>query len=198
MPRTITTTRTVFKFEELSEDAQQRAVERIAEKMATTWWDQHDNDDIGATIVYKMAEKLRTRGWDTFGEGDFPGIPGVELVEWDLGRGQAVSFKGALDRENAPALPWADGVEAVTLGGIPGYGIGQSVYVETDGEAETDEEVARVGAAAEAMKSAVEDAIHAAWQAGKEQEEWKGGEERARDWIEANEPEFDESGNLDH
>lgn len=195
MPRTITETRTVFKFEELDERAQQRALDTIAGKLVGDWWDQHDNDDIAATMVYTFAEKLRAPGCDKYGVGDFPGIAGVKLEEWDLDRGQTIKFKGHLDRDNAPGLPWAEGIEAVVL---TAYRWENNLHVETDWEVpETDEEATRVSALVEAMRDAVEDALHTAWRAGRDEMEYKGGEEYARDWVEANEPEFDEDGDLD-
>lgn len=108
-------TRFSYKYEELSDDAKQTAVETIAGKLAGDWWDENDIERVSETILYKLAEIFRSPGWDTFGAGDFPGITGVTLDGWDLERGAHVLVRGHLDRDNAPGLPWTDSVGGVTL-----------------------------------------------------------------------------------
>lgn len=108
-------TRYSFTFDELSDQAKATAVESIAEKLGGDWWDSDDIERVSRTIVYKLGEVLTSPGWDTFGEGDFPGVAGVTLDGWDIERGQHVALNGDLTRENAPSLPWADGVASISL-----------------------------------------------------------------------------------
>lgn len=183
--RTITTHVTVYRYEELSDEAKQTAVRAISEKLNGPWWDQADNDAISEVIVAALAEALLTPGWNQYGVSDFPGIPGIKLVEWDLERGRLAKFTGTLTRENAPVLPWVAGIDSVLLSNPDIY---RSVWVEVnDDDAVTDERIA-------AMRTATDAAIESAWQAGRREMDYKESDEYASEWIEANEPEFTEDG----
>jgi hypothetical protein len=105
----------VYPFEELSEQAQQRAIEAVREKLSGDWWDFSDNDDVAAVMVAELARLLGTPGAADYGVYDFPGIPGVQLDGWSLDRGQNIAVSGRLNRDNAPNLPWADGISHVSL-----------------------------------------------------------------------------------
>lgn len=178
--RTITTTTTIYSFTELDERTQDKAVEAVCRMLSATW-DTFNDDNIRDTIVYKLAEVLRSPGWDTYGEGDFPGIDGVKLDGYDLGRGQSIDVKGALDRDNAPALPWREGMEQVVLGDR-NYG---AVYVRADEDVET-----------MYIIDAAEAALSSAWEAGFEQYQYLSSDEYAREWIADNLPEFTADGEL--
>lgn len=190
--RIITTTVTVYTFDELSEEAQEKAIEGIREKKSGPWWDSADNDTIGEDILYTFADKIGTPGREKFGVGDFPGITNVELRGWDLDRGQSVSFAGHLTRDNAPALPWVDGMDCVHLVHDRGYRHG--ITCTWDYGTEVPDEA--ITAAEDAMEQAIRDAMSDAWKAGNDAMEYMTGEEAARDWIEGNEPEFTEDGEL--
>src|SRR2546421_11128720 len=116
--RTITTSVTVYAFDELEPDAQERAVQHVGEREAARGWDCDDLELIESTMVYTLAGMLKAPGWDTCGEVDFPGIDRVKVCEWDLDRGQVLALSGWLDRDNAPGLPWVDGIESVQLTAI--------------------------------------------------------------------------------
>lgn len=189
--RIITTTVTVYTFDELTEEAQEKAIEGIREKKSGPWWDSFDNDTIGEEILYTFADKIGTPGREKFGPGDFPGITDVELRGWDLDRGQSVDFAGRLTPDNAPALPWVDGMDAVDVG-ERGYRHG--VVCQWDYETEGTPEVRQ--AAEDAMEQAIRDAMSDARKAGNDAMEYMTGEESAREWIEANGPEFTEDGEL--
>src|SRR3954469_2995004 len=103
-------TRFSYTFAELTDSAQAKAVEAVAEKLGGDWFDESDNDTIREDIVWELGRTLKAPGWDIEGAGDFRGIAGVTLDGWDLGQGDHLALKGTLDRDNAPALPWADGV----------------------------------------------------------------------------------------
>lgn len=177
---------TVYRLDELTEEAQQRALELHAERLGGEWRDQSDLDDVGDTILYALAEALKAPGWDTFGEGDFPGITNVEVKGWDLDRGWRLELSGHLTRENAPSLPWVDGLEYVTLEDRR-WGTAQWFVTNDD---------APDGLDTEPMKAAIEAAIEAALRAGQRAMEYKAGEEYAREDIEANEREFYADGRL--
>lgn len=180
--RTVTVVTTLYTFGELTQQAQQKAVEDVRDKLNSDWWDEHSNQQLRETIVYCLADWLRSPGYDKYGEGDFPGIDGVELIGWDLERGESLEFKGKLDRDNAPFLPWIDGLHTVQLGED---GTHSSVYVEADEDIDTT-----------LMRDAVDNAISAAWHAGRRQMDYMESEEHARDYIEGTEPEFTVDGNL--
>lgn len=110
-------TKLSYTYEELDADAQRKAVEAIAEKLSGEWWDENDIEQVGETIVYALAEAFKTPGWDTFGEGDFPGIDGVSVKEWDLDRGEMISADGLIGPGNAPGLTWPTAVSYVELNG---------------------------------------------------------------------------------
>ncbi len=208
MPKVITTTVTVYQLAELTTEAQARAVEAIAEKLASVWWDDHDNEAIGETIRYSLAGTFKTPGHDTYGCGDFPGIPNVTVVGWDLDRGQYVQVKGTLDRTNAPGLPWVDPAGSIIL--TDGRNGTEVEIIEADGPDCTCDHggwesthdagcpersyVGLTDAEIENLAEAVTDAIHAAWIAGRQEAEYKSSAEYAREWIESNEMEFLEDG----
>lgn len=193
MPREIVTRVTVYKYGELSKAAQAKAVESAREKLSGPWWDSTDNEEISETIAYAFAQQLGTPGHATYGEADFPGIPGINLAGWDLERGESVEFKGKLTRENAPALPWVDGIVAVHLNDSPHFGFRESAHVVWD-DVEPYEDAQK--AADSDMGQAARDAMRAAWEAGRTQMDYKCGDEYAREWIEGNEPAFTEDGAL--
>ena len=99
--RVETTTRELFALEELGETARQDAIEAMASRV----YEWTEASDLASTIVYAIADALKTPGWDTYGEGDFPGVRGLELWEWDVERLE-ITARGSLTRETAPALPW--------------------------------------------------------------------------------------------
>jgi hypothetical protein len=181
--RTITTSVTVYPFDELDSQAQDHAIEQVQQEQINAPWDSADIEMIEETIVYALAEALRAPGWDTYGEGDFPGIPHVRMLGWDLDRGQSLTVSGQLDRANAPGLPWVDGIDAVELGGMR-HGTEVTVTVsEPDCTCPVDtywhaEDCAPIAPAVtdehiSAIEDAVTDALHAAWTAGRDElESW--------------------------
>lgn len=191
MPREIHKTWTVYKFNELDAPAQEKAVEQIREKLSGPWWDSSDNDDIRNTIVWKFAHEIGTPGCEKYGEVDYPGIPSVTLEGFDLDRGQSVVFKGTLTRENAPGIRWPGSVESVDLEAKRDhtYITAVSKWDDEDGDIATQMDI-------DTVEQAVRDAMHTAWKAGYDEMEYKTGEEYAKDFIESNEYEFEEDGDL--
>jgi hypothetical protein len=205
--RTVTTSVNVYTFAELSEAAQQKAIQGICELLAGPWWDGSDNDDIGNTIVYALAERFNSSEWDTKGEGDFPGIAGVSIEAWSMDRSQILAVAGTLDRQNAPGLPWIDGIKEVQLTAH----CGDSTSIELiEREAECTcsdnwlsphddgcpsqtppviDTTARM-----ALETAVMEALHDAWKAGETEMEYKTGEEWAKQLAE--DYEFTDDGTL--
>ena len=207
--RTITTTVTVYTFDELSEAAQKKAVETIAAKLGGEWWDQHDNDAISEVIRFSLAHEIGTPGVEQWGIGDFPGIDGVTLDGWDLERGQSIALNGKLTRANAPKLPWVEGIESIDMDAKRDH----TYYTVLDSEPEC--ACTRLGyiaphddgcpinvpnpatdAQRRALIEAAKDAARKAWQAGYDEAEYKSGEEHAREWIDGNEREFTADGSL--
>jgi len=177
----------VYTLDELEPEARLRAIGEVAEKLGSTWWDSNDNDDISDVMRYTLANQFGTPGHGDFGVGDFPGITGVTLQSWDLDRGNYIGLTGVLTRENAPALPWTDGVEQVALREGNEY---TSIDVEFDDTlAEPDMELVN-----DQMTEAITDAMHEALRDGRAEMEYKTGEEYAAGFIEGNGLEFLEDG----
>jgi len=203
--RTITTTVTVYSFDELSADAQEKAVANIQEKLSGASWDSHDIEDISATMLYALAAAVRSPGWDTYGEGDFPGIDGVRLEGWDLEGGQSINVAGTLTRENAPALPWCAGIGSVNLEAKRDHTYITVEDTEPDCTCTDDVWLSEHDAGCpftapnpataeqrDTLIEAVRDALRTAWQAGRDELEYKTGEEYARQ--QADDMEFTEDG----
>ena len=195
----ITTSVTVYTLDELDAlDAldgvpprrREKAIENMAGKLAE-WWDSADIENVNETITYAFAGALKTPGWDTYGEGDFPGIDGVQLHGWDIDRGAYVLFSGRLNHDNAPALPWVDGVHSVTLTERREH---TSVDVVTDLDADDDDAPAASEADIDAIAEAVREAMHGAWKAGRDQAEYLTSAEYAAETIEGNGYRFLEDG----
>lgn len=204
---TITTSVTVCTFDELVPAAQDRAVQHVAEWKAARGWDSADLELIESAMVYTLADALKAPGWDTCGEGDFPGIDRVTVCEWDLDRGQVLALSGWLDRDNAPGLPWVDGIESVQLTAIRRGGTEVEVVTaepECTCPVETwrhEPDCAPVASPVDpeqvsALQDAVTGAIHAAWVAGRDELEYRCSTEYARDRAQNNEFEFTVDGEL--
>lgn len=198
----------LFDVDELSEKAQARAVEAVREKLDGPWWDTSDNDDLEAVMIATLAERLGTPGWDTYGVADFPGIRGVTVVGWDISRGYSFAVTGILTRDNAPALPWVDGIDQVELTGhrsdattitvcdsIPDCTCSPDHYLQPHDNGcpslasspVTDEQ-------RDDLEQAVRDALHDAWTAGEAEHDYKTGEQWAREV--AGDHQFTEDGEL--
>jgi hypothetical protein len=164
----------VYTLDELEPAAREKAVEGIAEKLGGDWWDSSDVEDVSDVLVYTLAEQFGTPGREKYGVGDFPGIPGVELRSWDLDRADYAALSGTLDRENAPALPWAAGIEVVSLTEGRDFTM---IVVEFD-DTLTDDDVTLAN---DAMEEAIHNAIHEAKRYGRAEIEHKTGAEWAEE-----------------
>ena len=206
MVRTIETSVTVYQLDELTEEAQQKAIDDIRDKLAGRWWDEYDNEAISEVIVATLGASLGTPGWEKYGVSDFPGIPNVSVTSWNLDS-REVAVSGTLYRDNAPGLPWVDGIDSLSLDGR------RDTRIDiVDGEPECTcppespwneshtPECASLtpppatDAQRAALEDAVRDAIHEALKAGQAEYDYKTSEEYAKDQIKANGYEFTEAG----
>lgn len=205
--RTITTSVTVYTFDELAPPAQERALGHVQDREVSRSWDSADLELIESAMVYALAGALRAPGWDTCGELDFPGIDRVTVGEWDLDRAQFLALSGWLDRANAPALPWVNGIEAVQLTVIRRGGTEvEVVTTDPDCTCPTDTwrhepHCAPLGSPATAeqvavLRDAVTEAIHAAWVAGRDELDYRCSTDYARDRTEHDHLEFTVDGAL--
>jgi hypothetical protein len=144
-------------------------------------------------LIYTLAERLAAPGWDTFGEGDFPGIDGLEVTEWDVDR-HTIEVAGYLTPETAPALPWPPNVVRMNLRNPNTHG--RSLAVETESSTFTvyddESEWALDRRIFGALDEALRDAIHA----GVAEYEYMYSEDALREDIEANGREFLADGRL--
>lgn len=197
MPRDITTT--VYQFDELSEAAQEKAVEEIRERLSGAWWDQDDIDSVSEAMMYKLTRSL-------VGGDEADTVTGVKIEGWDLDRDQ-LDVSGELTRKNAPALAWVDGIEFVQL--VHTRFAGTSITpVDVEPECTcTNEWTAPHELTCptrqpnpisedvrEAFVQTVRDILADACAAGRGEMEHRSSEEHARDNIEANGYEFEEDG----
>jgi hypothetical protein len=180
-------TRTVYSFDELSEAAQDKAVEQVREKFAGPWWDSGDIDDVAAEIHLAFAEELGSPGAAESGAADFDGIDGITLEAWDTDH-LTVTFRGVLHRDNAPNLPWVEELEDVYLGG--GRRATEIQPRDFDDVEATEHEH-------EMMIDAIRDLLQVAIMAGCAEVDHKTSDEVARDWCKNNEiQEYEENGTL--
>lgn len=199
---------TVFDFDELSEPAQARAIEVLHEKLAGPWWDDADIDAVQDAIVHALAEKLGTLGASRPGPADLPGIRGVRVDGWELDRQHSIAVSGTLDRDNAAALPWVDGLDHVELSGHRSHSTEVTVQDATapctcsadhyllphDDDCPSLSPPPVTADQRYALEDAVRDALCAAWTAGEREAENRTGEERAR--AVATDYQFTEDGEL--
>lgn len=188
--RTVETT--FYQYDELTEAAKQRAVQCIGDKMRGPWWEP---EPVAEVIVSAFAQALASPGWDSFGVSDFPGIDGCALSSWDL-YPRSVAFRGTLTRENAPALPWTDGLAEVVLTDERDW---CRVEVRTDwmedySDESPDTDPAEVAAAI--MEEAVRSALSSAIGAGADEDEYQSSDAAVIEAIECNAWEFTEDGEL--
>lgn len=186
MPRDIT--KTVYTFDELTDEAKDRAVELVREKLAGSWWDSSDTTDIANVIVMSFAEEIGTPGADVFGVADFPGIDGITLDAWNLETG-LVLFNGVLTREAGPKLPWGEtALASVEMRGASHYRTMNGFYAE-GGEKPSED--------GQHLFRAIDEAAKTALRTGQDEAEYKTSEAAAREWCEGNEvQEYEEDGTL--
>lgn len=180
-------TKTVYSFDELTDEAKDRAVGLVREKLYGDWWDSSDIDDVGNEIHLAFAEALQSPGHADHGPDDFPGIDGVTLEAWDTDR-RDVAFRGILTRENAPLLPWRVGLDVVWL---------RSSRTRSSVDPLNVDGVEASKEAHDEMIDAVVAALEEAILAGVSIVEHKTSEATAREWCENNEvQEYEEDGTL--
>lgn len=207
--RTIVTSVTVYTYDELSDDVKDKAVSHIRDLLNGEWWDDNDRQDITSTMMSALADKFGTPGREEYGIDDYPGVPGIRIDGWDLDQAETLLVVGQLTRENAPSLPWVDGIESVGLEARRDH----VVYSVEDTEADCTCPDTSVISAHEdtcatrtsnpatdeqrrALQDATRDAVRAAWQCGYDEMEHKTSEDYARDWVENSEREYTEDGRL--
>ncbi len=177
-----------YTYDELSDDAKQRAIETLSTKMMGDWFEA---EPIAEVIVYALAEEFESPEWDTKGVGDFPGIDRVELIEWDLDHG-TIGVKGVLTRENAPKLPWHDSLDVVYLRNADYW---KHIAVElADDEYWDEDERMFAEKMASDMEQAVQDALSVAIHSGQREHEYLCSEENMVEMAECYR--FDEDGDL--
>lgn len=179
--RTETTTRTLYLIHELDDAAQSRALDAMR---AANWSEDIITEDIPETILWSLG--------NTFDPGSDRTEPkGVDLDGWDLDRGQYVALSGRIYAEDAPGLPWVEGIESVGLTSGR-YGTSIDVEVTFDEEGEEVPSSDDIGT----MIGAVEDAISKAWGEASRQFEYLYGDEYLMESASINEVEFTERGDL--
>lgn len=101
-------------FDQLSPTARRRAALTVQDRLGGVWWDEDDEADVRDAMILALAEKLGTPDY-LDGSGEVHGIPGVSIDEWLFDEPSSIWVNGSLTRENAPSLPWPDGIASITL-----------------------------------------------------------------------------------
>jgi hypothetical protein len=177
--------------------------ERAMDALRSILWEDSQRESVSDDIAYEFARRVGEPTVDRYGEGDYPGVPGVGLKGWDLERGSYVAFAGTLEREHCPGLPWDETgwLDVVRLtAGQHGTGI-EVVSSEEDDvpyigwhERTFTEDQQRLFDMRQAMADAVQDALSEALASGQRAAEAMSGEEYLLETAEANEWEFDAHG----
>lgn len=173
-----------YGFDELSESAQERAIDAMREKLSGPWWGSEDNDSLGEAMLYAYGQALGTPMLDS-GDPDFGSD--FSLHGWDIGRGERFDVEGTLTRTNAPLLPWVDAIDSVRLNhrGVTAPLIDVRSAEGLEEQEEHDD-----------MVDAIQDAAHHAIVAGRDELEYRNSDEYVREMIAANEWQFTESGDF--
>lgn len=160
-------------FTDLSPPAQQQAVATVAAQLPTTW-DSHHSHQLAVTAAHLLAG---TFGNPTGDLGDH-----IHIDVWDTERGRHLSISGQLDRATAPALPWPDHIDAITLtaGGPP--------RIQLAGVVDRP--------AVQAICHAVQAAIDGCWKTARDQTTTRAARQHALEWIAVNQPRFGPDGTL--
>lgn len=191
--RVVTHTVTYYTLPELKEH-HPRGFEQALENLDRMLWDDGSaRESVGEVITYMFAEKIGEPGREQYGEGDYPGVPGVKVTGWELERGGYLALEGALTRRNAPDLPWIDQITEVRL--LSASRMGTVIDVREDDETPYHGEP-ELTIVLEQMERAVQDAMGEALSAGQQEAIDLAGEEHLLELAEANDWEFTEDGDL--
>ena len=170
MPRIQRIEKTVYKFEELLEDTQRKAIENLYDlNVDYEWWDS----------VYEDADRA-----------------GIKLTSFDLGRAQNIDGELITSlSESIKAILNEHGKDCETYKTAAGYQdeldkIETALRLEGIDEDEADKQ--REELEAQYLKDILQDYYYML----KREYEYQTSEEAIRESIEANEYEFDEDGNL--
>jgi hypothetical protein len=162
----------VYRFRELTREAQNHAVAALMEARAGKGWTDAEARDIVTTMMCDLQAHLRSPGWT----GDGYEIPGVTLTAWRTEHQPFIALDGVLTRDTAPALPWPDDdrISAVELASSDA---GTNVGVHAGHGDDLADKV-------RALHQAMFDHVNHALDAGVEQAEWLVGEELTRERCE--------------
>lgn len=186
--RTETTTRTLYKFEELSDDAQQRAIEKL--------WNLNVDHDWCECSYETITSAARCLGIDCTVSG------------YDLGQRQSIGLRGVYEYRKGWRAALAHDFGGDTLAALVKIGEElQSAQRRAFYRASIDLSPVRHGTAytvystfgayvTDDLTDALRSFEHWAWCLLRDEYEYLASEEAIKETIEANEYEFDENGNL--
>lgn len=185
-----TETRTYYALSELPAAARERAMEIIGSRLAE-WI---ESDELAEDMVESLGYHL---GQHQGGEGQ--PLRGININEWSIDRNgrDYLHIQGTLTPITAPNLPWPDDC------GYARFGRTNAEWTGNDRDlwlvdAETGEWMADDGREdVQAFWAALDDILAKALADGCAQYDYLCSEEYAREWAEANDPEwFDAEGEL--
>ena len=172
-------TLTTYSFSELSEDAQEKAIDTHAQFLNEVM----DSDEIAEVMNWKLADSVGYTDMDNVNE-----CP-LKVYDWDLGysQGSHVGIKGEATREQCPNLAWINGVGSVSLSYHHYYGQQVTLY-DIEGEELDDVN--------EDFKDSIYSLSQDLMRAGYAEIEYQTSRESVIESIEANGCDFHENGDI--
>ena len=167
---------TTYSFNELSEEAQEKAIEKHTEFLNEIM----DCDELAEVMNWKLA----TLTGQTDEEDRL-----FQVDDWDLGysQGSHVGIKGEATRAQCPSLAWPEGADSVSLSYHHYYGQQGTLY---DAEGEEMDDVDKNFS--DSIYSLAQDLMSA----GYKEIEYQTSEEVVKESILANEYDFHDDGSL--
>lgn len=127
----VTATRDVYTYDELTPDAQQRALE----KLRNDAWESLDSDMVAEDLAGYFSMLAAGTDGTVFSRRELENKYGVRIY-WSVSYSQSdhASIEGKLNRSNLPNLAWPEGVTYARVSSR-NYGGSRVECVETDDEA---------------------------------------------------------------
>ena len=172
-------TLTTYSFSELSEDAQEKAIDKHAQFLNEVM----DSDEIAEVMNWKLAELA---GYPNI--NDMEECP-LKVYDWDISysQGSHVGIKGGATREECPNLAWPEGSISVSLS-YHNYYRQQVTLYDMEGE-ELDD-------VSEDFKDSIYSLSQDLMRAGYTEIEYQTSRESVIESIEANGYDFHENGDI--
>jgi hypothetical protein len=188
---------TLAELKEIGGSGYDRALDTLR---ASLWEGGHWLENIADTIAYTFGKRVGDTTVERYGEGDYPGVAGVELKNWAVqDRSAHVGFAGTIYPDAAPGLPWHEWIDSVTLTahrhgtGIDVNDSDDAPYIGWSAKV-LDEDQQRLMELRQGIIDVIREALEEALAAGEQTAEAEEADENLLELADANEWEFDSNG----